>query len=91
MSLKNLLYSSIIEFNLRYAGRLWFNSNYKSNKIYIFYIWCKPETSGISQIESKFSTDKKYFHISFFISLTYKLFLNIYRILTDVRLCHIKE
>ena len=30
------LYSPFVEFILEYLGRLWFTSNYKSNKIYIF-------------------------------------------------------
>ena len=45
-----------VEFNLRYLGRTPWTSNHKSNKIYIFDIWCNLETPYISQIEFKYYT-----------------------------------
>ena len=39
-----ILYSPFVEFNLEYLGRLWFTSNYKSNKIYIFWFWRNQES-----------------------------------------------
>ena len=39
-----ILYSTFVEFNLEYLGRLWFTSNHKSNKIYIFEFWHNQES-----------------------------------------------
>ena len=39
-----ILYSTFVEFILEYLGRLWFTSNYKSNKIYIFEFWHNQES-----------------------------------------------